>query len=467
VNLKRNLQSIFTGIIALSVYYYYDANPYFAIAVGTFFFSLHDLLLNLGNTLCIIESMIVMATVMIGIMPIFGYKIYTEYEPIAFLWKWYMEVPYQQYYAFVNPCLLLMIVTNKLLASKYNNVNSLKLMISEIRVHPKTNYQVGLLLIFIGIMSLLLNGHAGPLNYVVYLCQFLTVVGSLYIFNSGSKSRIFIFYSTFGFFFIKSVSGGMFNELIMISISVSALILLNKKVSIYIKYTAVVVAFCSVILLQAVKPILRSRTWVNNGSMLTKYDSPIEKLLLFYNSAKFIIINRDKLLTRNNLYGIYFRFNQGMILSKVMDHIPRRTGYYNGEGYFKKTMAIIIPRLFWPNKTTAGGRDNMKDYAGYSLGKTTSMNVGYAGEAYANFGAIEGLIFIAIYITIIILIIRKFLFLSVGYPHLLLFMPLIFYSSVATETDSITVLTAVVKSSFFVYLVIKILKVFNYLPDRA
>ena len=45
-----------------------------------------------------------------------------------------------------------------------------------------------------------------------------------------------------------------------------------------------------------------------------------------------------------------------------------------------------MPRLIDSGKTQAGGVANMSRYTGLVLAGTTSMNLGYAGEMYANFG---------------------------------------------------------------------------------
>jgi hypothetical protein len=80
------------------------------------------------------------------------------------------------------------------------------------------------------------------------------------------------------------------------------------------------------------------------------------------------------------------RYNQGWIVTNVMIFVPDREPYAMGETLKNAVMASLVPRLVDPQKVRAGGRENMAQYAGMYLDDKTSMNLGYAGEMYANFG---------------------------------------------------------------------------------
>src|SRR5208282_345065 len=86
------------------------------------------------------------------------------------------------------------------------------------------------------------------------------------------------------------------------------------------------------------------------------------------------------------LSEVALRYNQGWIINRVMQNVPSGEPYANGETLLAAVKASILPRLFSPDKVRAGGRENMRRFAGYTLGSGTSMNLGYAGEMYANFG---------------------------------------------------------------------------------
>src|SRR5205823_2191259 len=70
--------------------------------------------------------------------------------------------------------------------------------------------------------------------------------------------------------------------------------------------------------------------------------------------------------------------------------------YARGETLISAFYACLLPRFLAPEKVRAGGRENMERFAGVHL-EGTSMNLGYGGEMYANFGHIGGFIGCGLY----------------------------------------------------------------------
>jgi hypothetical protein len=91
------------------------------------------------------------------------------------------------------------------------------------------------------------------------------------------------------------------------------------------------------------------------------------------------------------------RYNQGWIVARVMSIVPDSQPYAKGDTLKEAAAAALLPRMFAPGKTRAGGRENMARYAGIELSEQTSMNLGYAGELYANFGRFLGSIACGVY----------------------------------------------------------------------
>jgi hypothetical protein len=91
------------------------------------------------------------------------------------------------------------------------------------------------------------------------------------------------------------------------------------------------------------------------------------------------------------------RYNQGWIVSRVMTfvrsssrmHVAKQSRMLRGRRSCREFLD--------PDKPQAGGRENMRAYAGVELSEGTSMNLGYAGEMYANFGHWGGVIGCAAY----------------------------------------------------------------------
>jgi hypothetical protein len=86
------------------------------------------------------------------------------------------------------------------------------------------------------------------------------------------------------------------------------------------------------------------------------------------------------------LGDVAIRYNQGWIIDHVMQHVPKSEPYAKGRTLIAAVGGAVLPRLIYSGKSQAGGAANMSRYAGLVLAGNTSMNLGYAGEMYANFG---------------------------------------------------------------------------------
>ena len=80
------------------------------------------------------------------------------------------------------------------------------------------------------------------------------------------------------------------------------------------------------------------------------------------------------------------RINQGWIVARVMRYVPSIEPYADGQTIIDAISASVMPRALARDKAVAGGKSNMKVFAGLQLSEGTSMNLGFAGEMYANFG---------------------------------------------------------------------------------
>jgi hypothetical protein len=87
---------------------------------------------------------------------------------------------------------------------------------------------------------------------------------------------------------------------------------------------------------------------------------------------------------------ITVRYNQGWIIDRVMQQVPSVQPCARGETLLRAAASALVPRLLAPHKPTAGGRENIERFAGIVLSERTSMNLGFMGEMYANFGRAGG-----------------------------------------------------------------------------
>ncbi|WP_315819863.1 hypothetical protein [Paraflavitalea speifideaquila] len=169
------------------------------------------------------------------------------------------------------------------------------------------------------------------------------------------------------------------------------------------------------------------------------------------------IKNGDLLFEERAVFNTYIRTNQGFNVALVMRRIPSYQPYDNGNNLFKVMAASIVPRFLWPDKPEAGGKFNMKYYAGYSI-KGWSTNIGPLGEAYGSFGVVGGILFMFL-LGIFIRWSYKLVFtISKRIPLLICWIPVLFYQiTYSGETDTLQILNSLVKSAFFIWLLYKLL----------
>lgn len=83
------------------------------------------------------------------------------------------------------------------------------------------------------------------------------------------------------------------------------------------------------------------------------------------------------------------RFNQGFHTAQAMAYVPSKAPFARGETLRNDLWGALVPRYLDAQKPRAGGRENMRRFAGLNQYRI-SANIGIYGEAYVNFGAEGG-----------------------------------------------------------------------------
>lgn len=76
--------------------------------------------------------------------------------------------------------------------------------------------------------------------------------------------------------------------------------------------------------------------------------------------------------------------------AEVMEYIPRHRPHGEGELLWKSFQHVLMPRLFFPDKPALNDSKITAEYTGKAVSgveQATSINIGYPGEIYADFGA--------------------------------------------------------------------------------
>ena len=110
-------------------------------------------------------------------------------------------------------------------------------------------------------------------------------------------------------------------------------------------------------------------------------------------------------------------------------------------------LGAMVPRFLWANKATAGGRESFRRFTGLRILDSTSMAISPLGEAYANFGELQGTVFMVVFGAGFAVFYRLTLRYCLKYPTFLFWIPLIFYQAVKAETELLVVMNQLVKGS--------------------
>lgn len=414
------------------------------LAIGLFVYFLLGFIDSIGKNYNILDIPILLALFQCMLMPIIVFHVYND-DSLVIALKYDMGVSADTYYGFMFPAIVAMIIGMKLpplLQSSHQQkfLNA----VAAVKVYLAGKGNLGVLFILIGVVTTVMKGFiSGELSYIAYLFSLLLYVGVLYTFFSDHKQRTWYLLGGSVIIFGQAIRAGMFGELVYVMLLAFLLITLGTKISNGLKYGAAIAGFIFVLLLQSVKADYRAIAWRGEGKTEQT------------NAGAFFSLIADRLAEPSRFFDLDLmfptvnRFNQGMIVAKVLDHVPKREPFAEGETIFKSLAASFVPRVLWPDKPVSGGKANMLRFTGYLI-EGYSMNVSPLGEAYGNYGVEGGIFFMLCYGLFFSLLIVLLMSFVKKTPTLILWFPVLFLNSVQMETDILMCLNSLIKNSLFV-----------------
>jgi hypothetical protein len=272
---------------------------------------------------------------------------------------------------------------------------------------------------------------------------------------TNSKFKWLFFFGVLGMVIFGSILRGMFGQLMLWLLFSFLIISIVLKIPLWGKVALIGVGFALIMSIQATKDEYRKATWFASSS---KSNQEIFKEIFLSK-----ITDPSALVAEGPMMNMGARLNQGWIIARIMGHMPENREFVRGETIKAAIYAGLLPRVLAPGKAKAGGRANFEKFTGTPLPEGTSMDISILGEAYANYGAGGGAVFLFIIGVFYNLVIIKIVSISKNHPVIILFIPLLFFQVIKAETDFATVFNYLTKSALIVYLVFwgvnKVLKI--------
>ncbi|HEV8081870.1 MAG TPA: O-antigen polysaccharide polymerase Wzy [Chitinophagaceae bacterium] len=366
-----------------------------------------------------------------------------------------MQLPEDQYFAYAIPAILCFIV------GLHINAGNLKgeiLNVEAIKLFTKNKMKLPYTLIVIGFFGSVASSFvSSELSFVFYLFGSAKFIGVFLLILGSKNIKPLPLVIVYGSIIVSSLGEGMFHDLITWIIFLGSVYAIKYKPSIAFKSLFVILFILMVVSIQLIKGTFRDEI---NGNI---QESGMDALNKAYqeNTKRQSFFNFNSLATSN------VRINQGFIITNIMNMVPRKVPYSDGAEMMQIINAAILPRFLSPNKLSAGDLTIFIKYTGLIVREGTSMGISSLGDAYLNFGAMGGSIFMFLLGLLYSQVLNVFYKNSKTFPILLLFCPLVFYYPIRPDCELQTILGHLVKSCILIYVMLVVWRSYFKNADRV
>ena len=448
------------ALLSTLVTYFFFKNWSYALIVGLQLFTLLRFINNVGKNIPYLDFLSFYTVLDTLIFSIIGYEVYNENNKISLAWGKYMLVDKDEYFAYMIPANLLLIIGLSLFKSNNTKITLDKIFL-KLGKHFKSNGNIGIGLFIVGLLSMFLRPYLPiSLRHYSQLTEWLTYVGPVYMYFSNLKYGRMLFMSSIIFSFLLSIRSGMFAHFAMYTILAGIVVITRYRISFRFKILAVVIGLLGVAVLQTTKSIYREVSWRGENYEGLNTDNS-NQISIFFKIAKDQIFSSDNTISEYAGFGIYSRMNQGQLISKVMYRVPKEQEYMHGKTLIRAVGGAFIPRIIWSNKPNFGGEENMRIFLGHKGKLLLSENIGPYGEGFGNFGSVGGILYVFIVGIFLSWLLSTLLKYCELYPSLLFFFPLIFLKVLSVETDLLTMLGSLWTSIIFTIIIFKVIYFFS------
>jgi hypothetical protein len=415
------------------------------------FYSTYKFISGLTKRIGILDAVNIIGCLIYLVFPLLAYNIFNNKNIFALKWKSFMLIDKYEYFSFALPATLLLILGLSIPLSKHKKLSDVYLL-RRARLYLFNKGYIGFLFILIGLLCALIVPFSGEsIRAIVYFFSQLTFVGAIYLIYSNNRSKRLILIFILSLLIVQVVLTGMYGELIFWSLLGTIMILVgNSKFSLIKRLVLITGGMFVILLIQSVKHEYRDKVW--NG--VQRGNDP----RLLFRLVQDRILNPASIFDPERIYNITVRGNQGYLVARAMEYVPKNEPFADGETIIKSVLSSIVPRILWKDKPRVGGHENICRFLGDCGKYNYSYNIGQLGEAYVNFGKVGGVLFMFIYGLFINWCFFTIRFMSLKHPTLILWIPLLFFSVLSLETDVLTFLNSFIKGCIFCWVCYMVFK---------
>lgn len=421
---------------------------YSTLVLAFFLLCLLRLIIKIGDGSFFLELLHVYGAFTCLLMPLVGYTYFNKITKLGLIYGKIMPVSFEEYFSFALPSLIIMGFGFFLYRKKTPDDRSVvKFLVQHIRadilkVRPSQILSLTAVALIAYIISGFLPVALKQVNTFLYYSLF--ACGFYILFYKNFPAKIYFLTGLIGFILLDAINSGMFTIIAYMSGLFLILIIAEKRIPFYRKIVLLAIGIVLISFIQLFKIDLR-QSYKRGDSVSTT------------ELASQVLANSQQSNLESLLFPLYVRMNQGYNIALVQKRIPDQVGYLGGEYLGLSIISSFVPRLFWPDKPEAGGKENMKIYTGIFI-DTWSTNVGPLGEAYGNFGVAGGLVYILAFSFFLRWAYLKFLSMCFRRPILFLWLPPIFFQTFyVMETDSMQATNSLIKGAIFMFAMFKLL----------
>lgn len=354
-------------------------------------------------------------------------------------WRSTMVIPEGAYMSSVLPAFLAMSVGILAIGGRADRAAQIR-GLSHAFGQPRFSHDVPIVLLafsLMGTFSAILFPEG--FGFVGYLLSNLKYSAAILVLISGHPSWRLWTVVVFGLSAVESLASSLFHDLILWLTIYALVYAFIRNTSRIRRILFILAGLILLTITQAVKGDYRAQTAAGEAQA-----SATTYLRMASEAAE--QIGRGE-RTPEQIYGDFLaRINQGWIISEIIYYMQFRP-LAGGETIREGLVAAFVPRVFMPDKATAGGQETLKRLSGRTLSAGTSMGASILGEGHGNFGAYGNILFMFLF-GLSLSGMASLLRVAIGsYPTYLALLPAVFVHAIKAETDFVTTANYVVKGA--------------------